>query len=71
MKLLKKDPDLIEMVLLQGNAVKNLRGMTIYLVHHPRNERDDELFNVMAHFYKRFYEAYGAKVYIQDNLLTH
>ncbi len=71
MKLLKKDPDLIEMVLLQGNTVKNLRGMTIYLVHHPRNERDDELFNVMAHFYKRFYEAYGAKVYIQDNLLTH
>lgn len=71
MTLLKKDPDLIEMVLLQGNTVKSLRNMTIYLIHHPRNERDDELFNMMAHFYKRFYEAYGAKVYIQDNLLTH
>ena len=67
-QLLKKDPHLVETTLLQGSSLNNYRGISIYLIHHPRNERDDEMFYLMANFYKQLYERKGATVYIQSDL---
>lgn len=69
-ELLKKKPELAQSILLNGTKVNKLRNTTIYFIHHPRNERDDELFMLMALFYKQFYEKYGAVVHVQNNLIT-
>lgn len=67
--LLKTNPDEVERILLNGTPVKDLKGVTIYLIHTPRSLHDDDLFNQFAKLYKRFYEKHHAVVIIQNNLI--
>lgn len=67
--LLKTNPNEVERILLNGIPVKDLKGVTIYLIHTPRSLHDDDLFNQFAKLYKRFYEKHHAVVIIQNNLI--
>jgi hypothetical protein len=70
-QLLRKHPAEVERLLLQGAAVKNLHDVTMYIVHVPVSQSDDDRYTIMSKFYKTFFEKYGAKVYIGSNLFTH
>ena len=66
--LLMHHPEKVQELLAQYGKVDDLHGVTIYIIHSPLNDMDNENFSIMSRFYKSLFEDAGAKVCIGANV---
>lgn len=69
LKQLKDNPDSILEVLEKQIPLPNLKGIEIYFIYKPKDEKDNEQFRIVSGFFKEFFESRGAKVEISANLV--
>jgi hypothetical protein len=66
--LLKTNPDSVKRYFDSQMVLKNIDGLKIYLVFQPLNIKEDEIYKVVADFYKNLFESKGATVEITASI---
>jgi len=66
--LLRMDPGSIQKSFEALAPLKNLTGIKVYLIYQPKNNEADELYQLIAGFYKTLLESKGATVEITANV---
>ena len=61
-------PDKVKSKLLAEAKLPDLTGITIHIVHEPKNAKDDATFRRVSEFFRQMFEAQGAEVSVSANL---
>ncbi len=67
---LRTDPNKITAMLIAKADLKDLTGISVYLIFQPENAAQDELFRLVAGFYQTLLESHGAKVIVAANVIA-
>jgi hypothetical protein len=66
-QLLRKPEEIEKIFSKEYKLVRNLQGITVYLVYQPYNETET-IYRKLSGLYKHMLEKRGAKVYVEANL---
>lgn len=66
--LVKFKPEIIEKYFSNQVPIKNLKGITVYLIYQPQSSKADKTYLTAAGFYKNMLESFGATVEITTNI---
>lgn len=69
-ELFKARPGEVKKIFLQLEKPDNLKGIKVYFIFEPKNYSENNCFNLMSTFFKKFLEDAGAQVYVGANLPT-
>jgi len=68
LNLLKTNPDSVSKYFETQMSLKNLNGITIYIIFQPSDIEEDQQFKIVSGFYKNLFKSKGAEVQITANI---
>lgn len=66
--LVKTNPNIIQSILEKDEVINNLKGIETWFIFNPKTYQQNNIYMIVANFYKYLLEAKGAKVYIQQSV---
>jgi len=68
LNLLKTNPESVSKYFETQMSLKNLNGITIYMIFQPNDIKEDQQFKIVSEFYKNLLKRKGAEVQISANI---
>ncbi len=66
--LIRTDPDKVKALLAAQSKLPDLTGIEVYIIHQPKNAKDDAVFRTVGNFYSMILSEAGATVTVSANL---